>query len=250
MTQSGPQNRLSKTSKAAGGLFYTEIFFIEHVCTERNCELCGREPCFWLCVFKRDMATSLSLSLRYPHEVPKSPQAWNMCVMVTTNVQPLFGSSDLNQRTLTASVKKDPPYNEPSQTSAIADVQQKLALMSLLLALCVLPSVVFPSQPLITPIITTLRHWQVQCEKRPPATLAHYQGNFLGEKQQPGPTFGEGPMWATYLRCCGLCILASRVPITPMPQPKIGTKTHGPPYKDPGLPIGELSACVVTGCRI
>ena len=61
------------------------------------------------------------------------------------------------------SVKITLPFNQPSRTFAVADVQRKWALTSLFLALCVLPMVDFTSQPPITPIIATSSRQYVHC---------------------------------------------------------------------------------------
>ena len=47
-----------------------------------------------------------------------------MCVMVTTNVQPLFRFERSELARMNRSVKVVPILNEPSQTFAVADVQR------------------------------------------------------------------------------------------------------------------------------
>ena len=72
------------------------------------------------------------------------------------------------------SVKKTLPFNEPSRTFAVADVQRKLALTSLFLAPCVLSMVDSTSQPPITPEYANCQHVELPARplyKIPPTTL-------------------------------------------------------------------------------
>ena len=74
-----------------------------------------------------------------------------------------------------------------------------------------------------------------------------FQGAFPGKKQQPEETFGERSIWTTYLHFFpknpGLMWHDILVSWAPDRSRQIGTKTYGPPYKDPGLPTDEFCAC-------